>query len=95
MLPALLFAKPPVSMWWRCVQDSIPSGGREKSMHVWQQPVSEAEHFISHLSPPGGVVVDPCCGSGTVGIAALSLGRKFVGVEVAEATVAVARRRTA
>ncbi len=41
-------------------------------------PVDIPEFFIELLSPPGGLVVDPFAGSGTTGIAALSLGRNCV-----------------
>ena len=37
--------------------------------------------FIRLLSDEGDVVLDPFAGSGTTGLAALDLGRKFVGVE--------------
>ena len=32
--------------------------------------------------PPGGVILDPYAGSGSTGIAALSLGYRFTGVEI-------------
>ena len=41
-------------------------------------PIDIPEFFIKLLSPPGGLVVDPFAGSGTTGIAALSLGRNCV-----------------
>ena len=41
-------------------------------------PIDIPEFFIKLLSPQGGLVVDPFAGSGTTGIAALSLGRNCV-----------------
>lgn len=41
-------------------------------------PIDIPEFFIKLLSPPGGLVIDPFAGSGTTGIAALSLGRSSV-----------------
>jgi len=92
--PILLFGRD-VKPWWDCAQDSIPSGGRAKDHHEWEQPVSEATHLISHFSPPGGLVVDPMAGSGTVGIAARKLGRRFIGVELDGNAARMARLRVA
>ena len=46
-------------------------------------------------SSPGDVVLDPFFGAGTVGLIALELGRRCVGIELNEAYVAMARRRIA
>jgi DNA modification methylase len=43
--------------------------------------------------PPGGMVLDPFCGTGTTGIAALSLGRHFTGIELNPAFAALAAER--
>ena len=51
-------------------------------MHVWQQPIEEAEQLISGLCPEGGVVCDPMCGSGTTLAAALKLGRQVIGADL-------------
>lgn len=50
--------------------------------------------FIKLLSNVGDTVLDPFCGSGTTGAAALKLGRSFVGIETNAGYVKVARGRT-
>lgn len=35
--------------------------------------------------PEGGLVVDPLCGAGTTGLAALQLGRRFAGIDISAA----------
>jgi site-specific DNA-methyltransferase (adenine-specific) len=45
--------------------------------------------------PPGGAVLDPFAGSGTVGMAALRRGCTFVGIEKESAYVEIARKRLA
>jgi site-specific DNA-methyltransferase (adenine-specific) len=45
------------------------------------------------ISPEGGVVLDPFMGSGSTGAAALSTGRKFIGVEMDNGYYEVACRR--
>jgi site-specific DNA-methyltransferase (adenine-specific) len=42
---------------------------------------------------PAGVVLDPFMGSGTTGVAAIQLGRKFIGCEQNEQYFEVACRR--
>ena len=39
------------------------------------------EWLVRLVTPPGGVVLDPFCGSGTTGIAAMREGFHFVGCE--------------
>ncbi len=45
--------------------------------------------------PPGGVVLDPFFGSGTVGMVAAQLARQWIGIELNPEYAAMARRRTA
>jgi len=54
---------------------------------VWQ--------CIEGSSTPGDLVLDPCCGTGTVGVEAEALHRRFVGIEIDPATCAFAQARTA
>jgi DNA modification methylase len=42
----------------------------------------------------GDIILDPCCGTGTVGIVAGALYRRFIGIEIDETTCALARART-
>ena len=51
--------------------------GKNKN-HPAVYPVDLPLFFIKLLSPPGGLIVDPFGGSGTTGIAALSVGRDCV-----------------
>jgi DNA modification methylase len=53
---------------------------------VWQ--------CLQSSSTPGDLVLDPCCGTGTVGVEAEAMHRRFVGIEIDPATCALARART-
>jgi len=50
-------------------------GGRNKSMDLMRA-------IVRDYSRPGDLVCDPCAGYATTGVAALTLGRRFVGAEV-------------
>lgn len=50
-------------------------------VHETQKPVELFEHYIGNSTDVGDVVLDPFMGSATTGIAAINLGRKFIGIE--------------
>jgi len=81
--PLLMFYKPKLNVTWGSIEDVV-SGGREKEHHPWQQAVAEAEHFVRHICPEGGIVLDPMCGSGTTLVAAKRLGLRHIGIEIDE-----------
>jgi site-specific DNA-methyltransferase (adenine-specific) len=49
--------------------------------------------FIQWHTRPGGLVLDPFMGSGTTGIAAVQLGRRFMGIELDPHWFGVAKKR--
>jgi DNA modification methylase len=58
-------------------------------------PLNLASWWTRYITPPDGVVCDPFMGSGTMGIAALKLGRSIVGCERDPGYFAIAQRRIA
>jgi DNA modification methylase len=56
-------------------------------------PVGLPEWFIKLFTQEGGIVLDPFMGSGTTAVAAKSLGRDYVGIEVVEEYVEQAWQR--
>jgi hypothetical protein len=61
--------------------------------HVAATPIAVADWWVRYISPPDGVVLDPFCGVGSVGLAALKLGRSFIGIDKMPEYVEIARRR--
>ena len=51
---------------------------RERVGYPTQKPLALLEMLIGAVCPPGGLVADPCGGSGTAGVAAVNLGRRCV-----------------
>jgi site-specific DNA-methyltransferase (adenine-specific) len=47
-----------------------------------EKPSAVSEVLVSQSSEPGELVADPFMGSGSVGVAALSLGRRFIGTDL-------------
>ena len=73
--------------WYKSARDEI----------VFQHPAVfpeqlAADHIIS-WSNPGDIVLDPMCGSGTTCKMALKLGRRFIGIDIAEEYCEIARKR--
>lgn len=60
-----------------------------------EKPVELLERLIANSSQPGETVVDPFMGSGSTGVAALKLGRNFLGCDVQADAVEHARKRLA
>ena len=56
----------------------------EDNDHPTVKPVSLMEYLIRIYSPVNSTVLDPFCGSGSTGVAAVSTGRQFVGIDLEE-----------
>lgn len=56
-------------------------------------PVALPAWFIKLFTKPGELVLDPFAGSGTTAIAAVQLGRSYVGIDVNETYVELANQR--
>jgi site-specific DNA-methyltransferase (adenine-specific) len=75
---------------------SIPNTPqREKfyGKHPTQKPLALLERIVLACTKPGDLVLDPFSGSGTTGVAALSLGRSFIGFETKAEYSQLARKR--
>jgi 16S rRNA G966 N2-methylase RsmD len=73
----------------------VLEGTLAKGRHRWEQSIEPAHRLISDLCPAGGVVLDPFCGTGTYGVAALRAGRRFIGIEPDTDRLAMAAERLA
>jgi hypothetical protein len=56
-----------------------------------KKPAEPMRYLIEHLSPEGGLVVDPFLGSGISALEAVQLKRRFVGIDINPAAVRLAR----
>lgn len=66
-----------------------------KGAHFATFPPRLIEPCVLGSCPPGGVVLDPFFGSGTVGVVAWQHGRHYLGIELQPAYIEIARERLA
>jgi site-specific DNA-methyltransferase (adenine-specific) len=66
---------------------------RERLGWDTQKPLPLLERIIESSSKPGDIVLDPFCGCGTALVAAQTLGRQWVGIDVTYLSIAVMRAR--
>ena len=66
---------------------------KQYGKHPTQKPVSLIDRCIRASTNTGDLVFDPFAGSGTTGVAALALGRRFLGSELSEEYSALSRSR--
>jgi DNA modification methylase len=64
-----------------------------RNHHPTVKPVAVMRHLVRLVTPPGGTVLDPFMGSGSTGIAAVREGFAFIGIEMSEEYLAIARAR--
>ena len=61
--------------------------------HSTQKPLALLKRILLSSSRPGDVVLDPFFGTGTTGAAAITLNRKFIGIEREKKYIDIARKR--
>lgn len=75
----------------RQVSCSISETNPERAGHPTQKPIKVMRESIAYVG--GTLFVDPFMGSGTTGVAAMQLGRQFIGIEIDEKYFAIACER--
>jgi site-specific DNA-methyltransferase (adenine-specific) len=68
-----------------CTSLRVPSSWQkfncEVGLHPTQKPVTLMDYLVKTHSNEGDLVLDNTMGSGTTGVAAKRLGRRFIGIE--------------
>ena len=65
----------------------------DKDTHPHQKGVGVIKKMILHSTQEKGLVFDPFMGSGTTGVAAKELGRRFIGIEISPKYYKIAQER--
>ncbi len=85
-----LRGKLPTDVWWHTI---VPTNSRERTGYPTQKPLGVLRRVVAASSRPGDLVLDWCAGSGTTGVAAHELGRRFLLGDDSPAAIAVMRNR--
>ncbi len=70
--------KLPTDTWWHTI---VPTNGVERTGYPTQKPLGILRRIVTASSRPGDLVLDFFAGSGTSGMAAHELGRRFILVD--------------
>lgn len=65
----------------------------EKLVHPNEKPIDLMQNLITSITPPNGTVLDPFMGSGSTGVACKNLGFDFIGCEMNDEYIEIAKRR--
>jgi DNA modification methylase len=98
MAPGLVTAeqrergKRPTSVIWHTI---VSPTGREKTGYPTQKPEGLIRRFVQASSRAGDLCLDPFAGSGTLGVVAHKLGRRYLLMDSSPEAVAVMKARLA
>lgn len=75
-----------------CAKASKADRGAD-NIHPTVKPTDLMAYLVRLVTPPGGVVLDPFMGSGSTGKAAMREGMRFIGCELSDEYLSIARAR--
>jgi DNA modification methylase len=73
--------------------ETLNRGDRERTGWPTQKPEALLERILLAASPPGGLVLDGCCGSGTTAVTAQRLGRRFHVIDLSTHAIDITEKR--
>jgi site-specific DNA-methyltransferase (adenine-specific) len=82
--------KLPTDVWWHTI---VSPTGKEKTGYPTQKPIGILRRIIQASSKEGDVVLDFFAGSGTTGVVANMLGRRFILVDQNPEALEVIKQR--
>ena len=74
------FKKPVKRIVFR--QQGFITDSKDKRYHPTQKPTELVQTLLEMFSEPGQVICDPFLGSGTTAVAAVNIGRHYIGYEI-------------
>jgi 16S rRNA G966 N2-methylase RsmD len=89
--PLLIMSKGKLD--WHFTKDEFESDKSDKRFHEWGQSVSGMVDIVTSFTREGQLILDPFCGGGATGEAALTSARRFVGADIDENCVSITAGR--
>jgi site-specific DNA-methyltransferase (adenine-specific) len=80
------------SRFFYCAKASPSERGKDNN-HPTVKPAALIEYLVKLVSREGGIVLDPFFGSGTTGLVCSRLNRDYIGIELNEQYIEMAKRR--
>ena len=78
---------------WEHVEDTVRSDMNDKRFHEWGQSVGGIAQLIERFTVKKSTVFDPFVGGGSTAMAALSLDRFFVGIDIEKSAIQETAKR--
>jgi site-specific DNA-methyltransferase (adenine-specific) len=72
---------------------TTPKREKSEGKHPTQKPLALLDRIIRASTQPGDTILDPFNGSGTTGIAANRLGRKYIGIDTEVEFLEITKKR--
>ena len=91
--PLLIFKRHDEKYAGKIFGDVFKSDGNDKDFHKWGQSISGMTDILSRICLQWQYILDPFCGAGTTGIAALNHGCLFDGIDIDIENVNISRGR--
>ncbi|WP_229203861.1 DNA-methyltransferase [Campylobacter anatolicus] len=88
-----VFNKPSNKSYLRSIYEAPIVSGTERTEHPTQKSLKVMKEIIQVHTNENDIILDPFMGSGSTGVAALEMGRKFIGVEIKEKYYGIALNR--
>jgi DNA modification methylase len=82
----------PLQSWWDDI-NSLRGGSLERLGYPTQKPLALLERIINASSNPNDIVLDAFCGCGTALVAAETLGRQWIGIDISPTACRVMAKR--
>jgi site-specific DNA-methyltransferase (adenine-specific) len=70
-----------------------PPNDNDKRFHEWGQSLGGMRDIVERFTCPGHTILDPFVGGGTTGVAAVTMGRRFIGADIVPENIATATQR--
>lgn len=70
-----------------------PANDYDKSYHEWGQTIGGMIDIIERFTYPDQIILDPFLGGGTTGVAAVTMGRRFIGTDIEQGNIEKSKKR--